>query len=141
LKNLADNNLRFPLLAAAVSGESGILRLRIGSNSTCSTLIDGELIHPGHTGAIDIPCLTIPEVLQRLGWSGVDLLKVDIEGAEESLFSHSPQWLHDVQAIVLEIHPNTSPEKIQSLLEPFGFRLRRQSFGNEPVFFADRSAY
>lgn len=140
LRNLSDNHLQAHLLAAAVSGEPGILGLRIGANSTCSTLIDGSLIHPSHTTTIDIPCLSMPQVLLHLGWSGVDLLKVDIEGAEESLFSGTPQWLNTVQSIVLEIHPNTTPERIQELLTPYGFRLRRQSFGGEPVFFADRSA-
>jgi FkbM family methyltransferase len=141
LQNLADNNMALPLLAAAISGETGILSLRIGENSTCSTLIEGDLIHPSHTGTLDVPCLTMSQVLERLNWPSVDLLKVDIEGAEESLFSHENQWLHNVKAIVMEIHPNTTPEKIQDLLAPFGFRLRRQSFGTEPVFFADRSAF
>lgn len=139
LRNLADNHLNFPLIAAAVSGEPGIVGLRIGENSTCSTLIDGSMIHSSHAASIDVPCLTMPQILEHLGWPSVDLLKVDIEGAEENLFSGSPQWLHRVQAIVLEIHPNTSPERIQSFLGPYGFRLRRQSFGREPVFFADRS--
>ena len=140
LRNLAANHLQVSLIVAAVSGEAGILSLRIGENSTCSTLIDGSAIHPGHSGSIDVPCLTMPQVLERLGWPTVDLLKVDIEGAEESLFSGSPEWLQIVQAIVLEIHPNTTPERIQSLLAPYGFRLRRQSQGREPVFFADRPA-
>jgi len=140
LRNLQDNHLQVPILAAAISGEPGIIGLRIGANSTCSTVIDGSLIHPSHTATIDVPCLTMPQILDRLGWPGVDLLKVDIEGTEENLFSGSPQWLHHVKAIVLEIHPNTTAERIQSLLAPFGFRLRRQSFGREPVFFADRSA-
>jgi len=139
LQNLYSNHLHAPLIAAAVSGEPGILGLRIGVNSTCSTLIEGSLIHPSHAATIDIPCLTIPQVLERLGWPGVDLLKVDIEGAEESLFSGSPQWLHQVKAIVLEIHPNTTPDKIQELLAPYGFQLRRQSYGCEPVYFADRT--
>lgn len=140
LQNLADNSMALPLLAAAISGEAGILSLRIGEDSTCSTLIESDLIHPSNTGTLDVPCLTMSQVLERLNWPSVDLLKVDIEGAEESLFSHENQWLQNVQAIVMEIHPNTTPEKIQNLLAPFGFRLRRQSFGTEPVFFADRSA-
>lgn len=139
LTNLSANNIKASLLSAAVFGEPDILSLRIGSSSTCSTLIDGTLLHSTITDTVDIPCLTMPQVLEWLGWPCIDLLKVDIEGAEESLFSHSSNWLHNVQSIVLEIHPNTTPEKIQNLLSPFGFRLRRHSFGNEPVFFADRS--
>jgi hypothetical protein len=80
----------------------------------------------------------MPQILQRLGWRAVDLLKVDIEGAEESLFSESPHWLSMIGAIVLEIHPNTTPERIQAFLAPYGFHLRRQCYGREPVFFADK---
>ena len=50
-----------------------MLGLRIGDNSTCSTLLDGSLIHPGHTATIDVPCLTVPQVLERLcgyAWPG-----------------------------------------------------------------------
>lgn len=138
IHNLAANKIQVSLLSAAVSGEPGILGLRIGDNSARSTLIQGDPIHPSHAAVIDVPCLTMPQILDRLGWETVDLLKVDIEGAEENLFSGSPQWLSRIEAIVLAIHPNTTPERIQAFLAPYGFNLRRQCYGREPVFFADK---
>lgn len=140
LRNLQANGVQASLMAAAVAGEPGILGLRIGEDSTCSTLIAGAGIHPGLTASIDVPVLTMPQVRDRLGWSSVDLLKVDIEGAEESLFDASPSWLADVKAIVIEIHPNTTPERIQAHLSPYGFQLRRHGNGREPVYFADKSS-
>lgn len=138
LRNLKANGLTSALISAAIAGEQGLLNFRIGQNSTCSTLISGESIHPGHASSIEVPVLTMEQVLSHLGWPSIDLLKVDIEGAEESLFSGSPAWLEVVGSIVLEIHPNTTPEKIQSYLAPFGFVLRRHTRGREPVYFACR---
>jgi hypothetical protein len=40
--------------------------------------------------------------------------------------------------MVLEIHPNTSPNEIGDFLSPFGFRLKRIGYGAEPVYFARR---
>ena len=108
--------------------------------STCSTLITGASIHPGLTASIDVPLLTMPQLLDRLGWSSVDLRKVDIEGAEESLFDGSSSWLAKLKAIVIEIHPNTTSERIQAHLAPYGFQLRRHGNGREPVYFADKTA-
>ena len=36
----------------------------------------------------------------------VDLLKVDIEGAELELFSENTKWLSRVRNIIIEIHPD-----------------------------------
>jgi FkbM family methyltransferase len=138
LQNLKANGLKSILMSAAIAGEQGLLNFRIGQNSTCSTLVTGESIHPGHSSSIEVPVLTMDQVLSHLGWPSIDLLKVDIEGAEESLFSGSPTWLEAVGSIVVEIHPNTTPEKIQSYLAPLGFILRRHTRGREPVYFASR---
>lgn len=69
LRNLQANCVQASLMEVAVAREPGILGLRIGENSTCSILIDGDVIHPGHTACIDVPVLTTPQMLDRLGWS------------------------------------------------------------------------
>lgn len=139
-KNLSINNFQAVLISAAVAGEQGLLDFRIGENTTCSTLVDASGIHPGHTDSIVVPVLTMHQVLEYLAWPEVDLLKIDIEGAEDSLFSGNPSWLNQINSIVIEIHPNTTPEKVQDQISPYGFRLRRHGHGREPVFFADRTA-
>lgn len=52
-----------------------------------------------------IPAMSIASLLDKYGWDNVDLLKMDIEGAEETVFS-SPDlgWMDRVGAMVIEIH-------------------------------------
>lgn len=47
----------------------------------------------------------ILDLLSKLGYDRVDLLKIDIEGAELDLLTKENSWLSKVNAIVAEIHP------------------------------------
>ncbi|MEX0643456.1 MAG: FkbM family methyltransferase [Pirellulales bacterium] len=135
-QTIATNRVNVTLVQGAVAAEAGRLRLRMGDNPTCSALETS----PMHKldSSVEVDVFTVPQLLERLGWKSVDLLKVDIEGTEQELFARNNNWLHKVGAIVLEIHPNTSPEEIGEYLVPFGFRLRRLGHGAEPVYIADK---
>ena len=52
----------------------------------------------------------------------IDLLKVDIEGAEESLFKDCGAWLDRVNCIMIELHPNYSQADLKRDLEKNGGR-------------------
>jgi hypothetical protein len=48
---------------------------------------------------------SIPTLMHRLGVDRIDLLKLDIEGAEHDLFQDGAQdWLTSVHAIAIETH-------------------------------------
>ena len=112
--------------------------LRLFDNTTCSTLIADDGFHPGHEAVVNIPTLSMTQILASVGWDSVDLLKIDIEGAEDELLSVDNQWLKGVGVLMMEIHPNTTPEKIASYLKPFGFVLERHRNSLEPVYVAFR---
>jgi FkbM family methyltransferase len=139
-KTLDWNGVEAQLIAAAAGAAPGRLVLRFGSNPTCSALEDSPMHdwREGEQVAVDV--LTVPDILDRAGWDRVDLVKIDIEGSEDTLLSQSNDWLERVGAVVLEIHPNTTPEKIAGYLRPFGFHLRRLSHGTEPVYIARRES-
>jgi hypothetical protein len=92
------------------------------------------------TDRTEVEVTTIPALLDEAGWDSVDLVKIDIEGSEDELLSSNNGWLSSVGAILLEIHPNTTPEKIGSCLSPYGFSLRRHGHGREPVYVATRES-
>lgn len=136
-KNLRVNEVNAQIIFGAVSAEdSQLLELRFGNNSTCSTLISEKLIHSAHTDKLTIPTVSIEKIMNKLKWDKIDILKIDIEGAEDDLLKSSPHWLSSVSLIIMEIHPNTSPDKIQAYLKPYGFQVVRHSFGSEPVYAA-----
>ncbi len=51
------------------------------------------------------------ELIARSGFGRVDLLKIDIEGAEKEVFSDpgAKQWLDDVNSIAIELHDRFQP--------------------------------
>jgi FkbM family methyltransferase len=80
-----------------------------------------------------LPALTITDLLERLGTEQVDLLKLDIEGGEEALFSANyDEWLDRVRALIVEVHGPKSDEAIRGVMTNRGFSMQRQ--GEKLVF-------
>jgi FkbM family methyltransferase len=135
--NLDQNGIRAEIVPAAVAVASGKSSLRFNSDPTCSRLesLPEQDLH--ELTGVDL--VTVPEVLERVGWETVDLVKIDIEGAEDEILSSNNEWLEKVGAIILEIHPITTPEKIFAYIKDYGFSVRRHGSGREPVYFCERS--
>ena len=68
---------------------------------------------------IDVDCVTVPEIMQRVGWDYIDLLKVDIEGGEVALFKDASQWIGKVGVIVGELHNGYSVEDFNRDVGPW----------------------
>lgn len=136
-ENLETNRVRARVVPAAVAAEPGSVRLRFDVNPTCSALESSPMHALAHS--VEVMARTVPDLLDEAGWSNVDLVKMDIEGTEDELLSRDNSWLERVRALCLEIHPNTTPDRIAGYLSPYGFRLTRLGFGREPVYFAIRS--
>ena len=56
-----------------------------------------------------IPAMSMVRLLESAGIERIDLLKIDIEGAERDLFNASHDWIHRVGAIVIELHEAQTP--------------------------------
>lgn len=67
----------------------------------------------GHTvhkdGDIHVQGITLGQMLAQAGQT-VDLMKLDIEGAEEVFLSHSPELLENINSLIIEIHPKKCDE-------------------------------
>jgi FkbM family methyltransferase len=51
-----------------------------------------------------IPGMPIETIMSRFGVSDIDVLKVDIEGAEKDVFERSSVWIDRVGAVLIETH-------------------------------------
>ncbi|MGC9999172.1 MAG: FkbM family methyltransferase [Bryobacteraceae bacterium] len=68
--------------------------------------------------------LTMNSILAESGFDRVDLLKVDIEGAEADLFRGRNEWLHRVRGIAVEFHGDARRESgFDDTMREFGFRI------------------
>jgi FkbM family methyltransferase len=51
-----------------------------------------------------IPAMRIETIMSRFAVPEIDVLKVDIEGAEKDVFEHSSVWINRVGAVFIETH-------------------------------------
>ncbi len=58
-----------------------------------------------------IEAIGIQDLIAEYNITAIDILKVDIEGAEKQLFSvNYSEWLNITSAIAIELHPNIDPQ-------------------------------
>ncbi|MBD2663367.1 methyltransferase FkbM family [Richelia sinica FACHB-800] len=74
----------------------------------------------------DIPVVSLYQAITRLG-GDVDLLKLDCEGAEWSIFEDKEAW-QSVKNLTMEYHlwPDHTEEEIRSVIENLGFKIKSQ---------------
>lgn len=53
--------------------------------------------------------INIPLILKRQKWNSIDLLKMDIEGAEAFVFNANTDWLKMVNCLIIELHDYKLP--------------------------------
>jgi FkbM family methyltransferase len=67
-------------------------------------------VTPGIPNGCRIKAVTIPQILADSGHDTIDILKLDIEGAERELFQDGcEEWLVRVKMIIIELHDRTVP--------------------------------
>jgi len=89
----------------------------------------------------DMIGMTFNEIIKQFDVKHIDLLKVDIEGAEKELFSENcSEWINIVKCIVVECPDNENPfttEKIFRNLNSFGFKFNTYVNGENLVLIRD----
>jgi FkbM family methyltransferase len=108
-------------------GERAILLKKGLSSSSQSACFAGD----GTGGAIasegkKIECISLAELLDKYSIPQLDILKMDIEGAEAAIFeSHPESWLPRVDLIILEIHGPQIEVLVSKVLLESGFAMRQ----------------
>ena len=107
--NLEANNICGDVLEAAVGAEDGTALFDKGPGETNGRVVDYD--DPSSKGSsapsqTEVRMVNMKTILKLLPEDAtVDLLKVDIEGGEENLFSGDVLWLTRVKALLVEFHP------------------------------------
>jgi FkbM family methyltransferase len=91
---------------------------------------DGEewsfQVRPAKTNEIaDFESVTLPELV-RLAGGAVDIVKIDIEGAEYHVFNAADtSWLSAVKTIVMEIHDWNCQSAVAKAMQSFDFSMSK----------------
>jgi FkbM family methyltransferase len=113
----------FAILAMNVRDYPNVIPLNMALGSTAGLI---ELVDRGNGGIgfstvqapadcaspsrlHEVAVTTVPDLMQRFETSGIDLLKLDIEGAEHDLMKGHPDWLGTTRVIFAELHERIVP--------------------------------
>jgi FkbM family methyltransferase len=77
--------------------------LNLGSPKIESPGYDKFRFQIKEKGTIPVPGMTMRTLMEKVGLDSIDLLKMDIEGAEIEAFENC-DWIDSVQAIAVELH-------------------------------------
>jgi FkbM family methyltransferase len=83
----------------------------------------------------NIPAYTIAQLIERQGCKRIDLLKMDVEGAEAEIFRHGAGWLDRVKVLMIELHDRIVPGCAEALYQALnGFRFHQEIVGSNLAF-------
>ena len=124
------NLLELNLAQLAREGRCRLLRNGVwGHHATLfvSAPLHGDLFHAirtseGGEGLQTVEAVTVPELIEFSGFGRVDLMKVDVEGAEVVLFEGDTDWLDRVGLLAIEFHENSRQ------ISGFDDQMRRYGF-------------
>lgn len=75
-------------------------------------------------GDEQVEALTLPQIMAECGMEGtIDLLKCNIEGAEQEVFAHCKDWIGRVRRLAVQVHLPYTAEKFLEDLRSSGARL------------------
>ncbi len=112
-RNLARYGDRATLHQAALMGSAGFCRVHEADTGTEAHVDD----------AGSVKAVTLPEIIAASPHGRIDILKIDIEGAELDLFRTAQAWLAFVDCITIELHGDRAKVEIPDTLRAAGFSL------------------
>lgn len=125
------------VVPGAISNASGHVKLRINSHRDSSSILPIESISPKtfginmtETALVEVPAWTLDDLFERERITHVDLMKVDIQGAERLMIEGGEAALSKVDLLYIELSYERfyagAPlaHEIEELLWHRGFRLR-----------------
>lgn len=103
---LAANVAGYPMVTvvhAALAGSSGQTEIKNRFTGPWGYTIADTTGRTAATGQ-KVRCITLDELMREFGIDHIDLLKLDIEGAEKAIFEAGGVWLAKTDVIVAELH-------------------------------------
>lgn len=115
-RNLAPYGDRVELREAALTADGAPVRM--------SGVQTGARI--GDAGDLEVPSVSISQLLDEMPDARIDILKLDIEGAEGPIFADAPErWLDRVGTIIVETHGPEITDTVLGAMATNGWAARR----------------
>jgi FkbM family methyltransferase len=131
--NLAGYPGRSVVVPAAVWARDGSVTLarHTGRRGEWARRVEAALVHTG-----DVRAICMRTLLDEVGAPNVDVLKVDIEGAEELVFaSGDVSWLRLVRVLAIELHGEHCERALRAAVARAGAHVRHEYQAGSTRFF------
>jgi FkbM family methyltransferase len=113
------------ITTAALGARDGRGMLHVSENPEATGLFDAG----SATTSVEVETISLATLMQRLGITKIDILKLDIEGAEFDLIASTPdQILQRINQISVEFHDFKPAFRGRGLFENARARLRSMGF-------------
>ena len=115
------NGISGQVFEAAIGAEDGTIDLYLSDQPDCNSVFPSA----GSANTVQVRKVSVPSLMKQMGWDHIDLLKLDVEGAEKYIFEKNNSWLRQVRVITGESHVNVGYPYAQLArdLSEFGFVL------------------
>ncbi|MCU1259420.1 MAG: methyltransferase FkbM family [Bryobacterales bacterium] len=131
-RNVELNHAPVHVVRAAAGAQDGKIRFELSEDPRAHSSVGSKGLANPKTFEANV--LSVPSLMQLIGWEECDLLKIDIEGGEVEVLGGHPPWLKKVRNIIGEGHAGSgyTIEVCRRDLEPMGFEveLLRESTGS-----------
>jgi len=122
------------VIEAAVAGDSGnaeFLEVQAGYEQMSGlaahyrpSKLSEDRSKPAHKeGLIQVPKITLNELVERAGLGGIDFCSIDVEGAEREILSKCDWSKLDICVLAVENNTGTRDGGVSDLLKPQGYEL------------------
>ena len=88
---------------------------------TLSGALTGATVTKADAGCKAVDCVSMTTLLNHCSVNQVDLVKLDIEGAEQQVLLNANDWLERTDRLIVEFHGNEIRDPCVRLLEERGF--------------------
>ena len=89
------------------------------------------------TSSVTVPAYSVEDLIQRYALPRIDVLKIDIEGAEIEALQEAPRWIDRVGTLIVEVHEKWRPgcaATVEAAVAGQRFTRRYASSGHVIIF-------
>ncbi|MEZ4754822.1 MAG: FkbM family methyltransferase [Bdellovibrionota bacterium] len=110
VKNVAPYKNIFPL-QAALWNENGKISLVDPGEGHWGFMTDRKDNQERSLGAYqhEVRSITVDKIIREFKLAKIDILKIDIEGAEREVFADTSAWIDKVGSLIVELHDRLKP--------------------------------
>ena len=66
-----------------------------------------------------VSCFSLDSIMSKYKLDHIDLVKIDIEGAEEEVLLHNNKWVNNISYMSVEIHESFKPGLYDQIVQKY----------------------